>query len=174
MCVVIAILALMAALIIPNLVAIREGQRARAWEGDLIRLPTEARNEARKLNVPVTLRVDGNSLVMEHVQPPPPGEPFDPNADVQQVRRLDIPDGVQIAAGRQGQDTTDASTWQWTVYPDGSAQEGGLEFGMGGGAGSHHSLLLPAQASEDVRWQDGSLPDKTDDKWRAGDLAIRG
>jgi type II secretory pathway pseudopilin PulG len=177
MTVVVTILALMAALVVPNLVAIRDGQRARAWAADVLRLPTEARNEARRAGVPVTLRVDGDALVMQRPPAPEPGEPADTEAEPQEVRRLDFPEGVTLEAGRRGRDAADAATWDWVVYPDGSADSGGLEFGTGGGGGSadgHRTLLLPARASDEPRWQDGPLREDADERWQAGNLVTRG
>lgn len=173
MTVVVTILAMMAALIVPNLVAVRRGQQARELEAALLRLPTEARNEARRSGTAVTLRMEGETLVMERAPLTEDGI-ADPEADPESIRRVDLPEGVRLDAARQARENIDTASWSWVVYPDGSADAGGLEFAQGDGAENRRTLLLPAGPAEEARWQDGPLAEETEERWTAGELEARG
>lgn len=166
MIVVITILALMAALIIPNFLAMKRSREQRTLEAELIRLPAEARLEAQRSAVAVTLRVDGDALVMERA-------PNQDESDPTIVKRLELSDEMRVDSAREGNQSIDLASWQWVVYPDGSADTAGLEFVEG--ESSRHSLLLPANSGENSRWLAGSLPeDNSGERWPAGDLEQRG
>lgn len=166
MIVVITILAVMAALIIPNFLAMKRSREIRDVESALIRLPSEARIEAQRSNTPVTLRVDGDDLVMERsstLEEPDPVE----------VQRLELPEAIRVDAARLGTESSDLGSWVWTVYPDGSAESAGLEFLEG--ESSRHSLIFPAKSSDSSRWLEGELPlDEENERWTAGELEQRG
>ncbi|MBC8138949.1 MAG: type II secretion system protein [Fibrella sp.] len=166
MIVVITILAMMAALIIPNFLAMKRSREIRDAESALMRLPTEARIEAQRSATPVTIRVEGGELVMERAATVEEPEPIE-------VKRLKLPDGMRMEAARLGTETTDLGSWQWIVYPDGSAETAGLEFVEGESA--RHSLMLPSKPDESSRWLDGELPQEdANERWTAGELEQRG
>ena len=73
MIVVCAVLVIIAAAIVPNLVAITRSRSLKDLEAGVARLPLEARNEALQTHTPVRLRVSGTTLVMERV--PVGGDP---------------------------------------------------------------------------------------------------
>lgn len=154
--VVCAILVIIAATIVPNLVAVTRSRSLKDLEGNVARLPAEARNEAVKSQTPVRLRVSGTTLVMERV--PATGEPA-------QVKMVDLGDSLTVDAAQQNGKTTDAGSWVWMVYPDGSADSGGVEFTEGQ---AQKSLVLSANGG--VQWIDGPLPDSAQDTWPAGQL----
>ena len=160
MTVVIAILAMIAALVVPNMIAIKRSQDIRVMEASLLRAPAEARNEARKAQVPVVLRVDGDVLVMERMST---------EGDPEEVKRVTLVDGVRIESARQGSETMDLASWQWVVYPDGSADTGLLEFSEGE---TRKSLVLAADGN--ARWVTGEVPEITQEWWPAGELEQRG
>ncbi|MBC7807667.1 MAG: type II secretion system protein [Akkermansiaceae bacterium] len=166
MIVVITILALMAALIIPNFLAMKRSRDIRDAEAALIRLPAEARIEAQRSGSPVTIRVEGEGLVLDRSATAEEPDPVE-------VKRLKLPDGIRLDAARSGTETTDLSSWQWVVYPDGSAESAGLEFVEGDSA--RHSLMLPAKPGESSRWLEGGLPQEDESgRWTAGELEQRG
>jgi type II secretory pathway pseudopilin PulG len=167
MIVVITILAMMAALIIPNFLAMKRSREIRDAESALMRLPSEARIEARRSATPVTLRVEDTTLVMERAATT--DEP-----DATEVKRLELPEEIRVDAARLGTESSDIGSWVWTVYPDGSAERAGLEF-VEGDSSRRHSLLLPAGSNESSRWLEGELPlDNENERWTAGELEQRG
>lgn len=71
MIVVTMIIALMAALIMPNVVAFKRSRDLKDTQAKILRLPLEAKNEAMRSGRPVQLHFDGEDLVM--TREPAPG-----------------------------------------------------------------------------------------------------
>ena len=160
MTIVITILALTAALIVPRVSAIKDSRAFHDQEAAIIRLPREARNEARRSGQPVTLRVSSNTLVIERT----------PSQDSSQVvKQLSLGSSFVVNRAQKGSEDTDISSWTWVAYPDGSSDKGGLEFTAGGKA---KYLLLPSQGN--ALWDDGNLPPSAQERWKAGELQQRG
>ena len=67
MIVVCAVLVVIAAALVPNLLAFTRSRSLKDLEANVARLPAEARNEALKSQTPIRLRVSGTTLVMEQV-----------------------------------------------------------------------------------------------------------
>jgi hypothetical protein len=84
------------------------------------------------------------------------------------TRRVTLASGVQIASTQQNGESVDSNAWRWVVYPDGSADNGGVVFEIGS---ERTSLYLPAQGSP--RWIDGDLPDIGVEHWQSGELEQR-
>ena len=157
--VVLFILLLLTTAIVPRVAAIQKSRKLKDLEARVIRLPAEARNEAVRAGTPVRLRVDGAALVLERA--PVSGTP-------EEVKRVALGGGLQVDAVAQDGRPANAGSWQWTVYPDGSADAGGIEFGEGA---SEKSLLLSSNG--EARWVRGDLPDGTPERWPAGSLQQR-
>ena len=166
MTVVITVLALMAALIMPNMVAIKRSQELRVLEAAVRRLPSEAREESRRRNAPVSLRVDGQSLVMEQIAT---GE--DAGSDPKEIKRVTLSDDLRVEEARQGSETMDLASWKWTNYPDGSANAGSVTFQAGTAT---KTLRLPARG--EAEWTTGAeaTPSPTEENWPAGDIEHHG
>ena len=160
MVVVTAIVALLATLILPNLVAIQRSRQMRDAEAALLRLPAEARVEAVKSRAAVSLRVDGDQIVMERVNAT--------TNDPDEVRRVTVGGGIQLTGAQTGSDTSDLGSWKWTAFPDGTSDAGGLTFRIGS---AQQGLWIPANGP--ARFVQGDLPQTTDDTWSAGDLEQR-
>ena len=161
MVVVITIIALMAGLILPNMAAIRYSQKLRALAAAIKRFPLEARNQAAKTNDVVTLTVDGDSLVLSKISAD--------TGESQEIDRLQFGGAMQAMSAQKGSDSTDAGTWKWQAYPDGTSDEGGIVFQVGK---SQQSLWIPKTGN--AYWIDGSaMPKPTDNNWQAGQLLQR-
>jgi type II secretory pathway pseudopilin PulG len=159
MIVVCAVLIIIAAAIMPNMIAITRSRSLKDLEGSVARLPAEARNEAQKSQTPVQIRVSGTMLVMEQV--PPDGAPV-------QVEQVDLGSDISIDAAQLNGQSTDIGSWTWMVYPDGSADSGAMQFSEGQVV---KSLVLTA--SGDSRFITGPMPDQSADQWPAGQLLQR-
>lgn len=154
--VVLFVLLLLATAVVPRAVALQRSRRLKDREGRIARLPALCRNEAVRAGVPVRLRADGSALVMERA---PVG------GAAEEVRREPLGAGLTLDAAQSDGRFVDAGAWQWTVYPDGSGDSGGLEFAEGA---SRKSLRLPSGGG--ARWVAGDLPDTLPERWPAGSL----
>jgi type II secretory pathway pseudopilin PulG len=157
--IVIVILALTAVLVFPNMIAIRRSRALKDVEAAIWRLPREARHEALRSQQPVAIRVEGSTLVMERTSI---------QGDSVVVKRVNLREGITVTGARTGRESTDLDSWRWMAYPDGSADQGGLEFMEGN---SPKSLYLPKQGDE--VWGDGNLPDTSQEEWQAGEVQYR-
>lgn len=157
--VVITVLLLMAAVMLPRLSAVKKSRDLRSLEAKVARLPVEARNEAVKSSAPVTIRLSDTALVMERTPA---------NGSAEQVKQIDLGSTMQVDdAQRNGQEAAPAS-WQWTAYPDGTSDSGGLTVIEGD---QRKSLIMPKAGFP--TWVTGDLPDASQDQWPAGDLLQR-
>jgi hypothetical protein len=85
------------------------------------------------------------------------------------LKRVALDGDVRVESAQQGEDAIDPGTWRWVVYPDGSAESGGLILRFGT---EQRALYLPARG--DARWSDdGELPDPTLERWPAGEVEQR-
>ncbi len=157
--VVLFILLLMTTAVVPRVVALQKSRRLKDVEARIIRLPAEARNEAVRSGTPVRLRVDGAALVIERA--PLNGTP-------EEVKRVTLGTGIGVDSVEQDGQPANVGSWQWTVYPDGSADADGIQFGEGA---AQKSLRLFSDGS--ARWLLGNLPDGTPERWPAGQLRQR-
>lgn len=153
---VVFLLLVMATLVLPGVVALKRSSDARALEDAIARLPIEAKNEARKSQVPVVMKVDGSTLVISR-QP-------DTGA-LEEVKHVDLGTDFRIEKAQQNGQDTSPNEWQWTVYPDGSADAGGLEFSEGS---KPKAMVLSKDGG--IRWLQDRLPETGQDQWQAGML----
>lgn len=160
MVVVILALTLIAALIMPNMVAIHRSREQSDVEASLLRASSEARNEARRSQRPVTIRLEGGSLILERIS-----EAEEP----QRIKRVSLGGELRAERAVLGEESVDPDNWEWTVYPDGSAEAGGIEFSQ---RGDRRSLVISADGT--ARWVRGALPDTLRERWPAGEIEQRG
>ena len=161
--VVIMVLALLAALVVPNVVAIQRSQAVRTLEQKVLRLPAEALNEARRNKKAVTLRAEGSdTLVLELAG--------DEGAAPTEIKRLTLSADLRLDAAHSKGESVDLASWEWTVYPDGSATPGRLDLAEGS---KILSLRLP-ENGELPRWSTASSTEAGDERWSAGELEQRG
>lgn len=161
MMVVIAVLTLLAAFITPNLVALQRSRTLRSLEASVLRLPAEARVEAQRRRAAVTLRVDGDNLVLESK----PSKDEDPV----EVKRLSLEGELTAQEAQTNGEGVDLASWAWTVYPDGTAKAASLELQEG----SQTRTLLFSSEGE-ARWATGTEVSPAEERWQAGELEQRG
>ena len=157
---VVFLLLLIAAAVVPNVFALLRARRLEDLEGRIARLPTQARSAAVRDQVPVRLRVDGDALVLESVAADGTTDP---------VRQVALGDSLSVDSVQKDGQAADVTSWHWTAYPDGSSDDGGIEFVEGA---KRLSLVLPAHG--DSRWIRGGLPDQDANQWPAGTLQPHG
>lgn len=169
MIVIIFVLALIAGYILPHVAAYLDSRDQIELDGEIARLPAEVKNDAIRLQQPVALTIQGDDLVIEET---PPQQWQTVNSSQTQVtsgitilQQLDLGNNVQVTSAQTQGQSADLGTWSWTVYPDGSAEDAGLQFTEGS---LTKSLVL--QADGDSRWLGSSLPDQSPTVWPAGQL----
>lgn len=176
------VLVLMAACIVPRMIALTRSRALFEVEAAIQRAPLEARNEARRSQVPVRLRVENGALLMEWVldsqnQQQQPNTAMQANPPTlrsdgvspQEFKRITLGDDIQVQYAQRNNQNSDLGSWQWTVYPDGSADTAGLQFSEGN---KQKSLVLTNTG--DGQWLEGALPDTSQQQWPAGELQQRG
>jgi hypothetical protein len=159
MAMIVFLLLLIATAVVPRVIPILNARALQDQEGRIARLPLEARNEALRSQMPMRLRITDGALVLEQA---PPGQPSE------RVQQLSL-SGLQVVRVEQNGQPADPGSWQWTVYPDGSAQSGGVEFAEGA---LRKSLLLTSDGRS--QWVVGGISDQTPEWWPAGQLAAPG
>lgn len=160
---VVTVLALLAALVIPNVVAIKRSREVQTLKSSVLRLPAEALNEARRSKKAVTLRADGtDTLVMERAGAA--------DEDPTEVKRLTLGTELRLDAAQSEGNPVDLGVWEWRVYPDGSAIPGRLELAEGNRI---LSLRLPGEG-ELPRWIATNAAEAGEERWSAGELEQRG
>jgi general secretion pathway protein H len=157
--VVILVIALLAAIVMPNLVRMKESRERREFYSRMNRFVSTARESAITENVTlaITLGSSGRSLVL-----------VEEDVDGERERRsLEFPDGVETSVSdASGLGAT--GDWRLRFYPDGGADGGGLEFSDGGRI---RSLQVSPDGS--VRMADGPAEVRQQEKWQAGDYEKR-
>ena len=159
MMVIIFILILISAAVIPRVVAYLASEQLKSLEASIARLPGQARQDALRLQEPVRLRLEGSTIYEEEV--PVVG-------DITQVKELDLGSTVQIDSAQKNYQNIETSSWDWTAYPDGTSDGGGVQFSV---EGQEMSLIIPVLGN--ATWVTGPLPDESQDQWTAGQLQQR-
>jgi type II secretory pathway pseudopilin PulG len=159
MCVVIVVLVVISAAAMPRIVAYINSEQEKSLEASIARLPGEARLDAMKTQDPVRLRINGSSIVEEEV-------PL--NGPATQLKEVDLGSSIQVDLTQKNYQNVDSSSWDWTAYPDGTADLGGVQFSV---ETESKSLIIPIQGQ--ATWVSGPLPDESQDQWTAGQLQQR-
>jgi len=161
--VVIAVLMILAAAVVPNLVAFETSQRERTFYNTLANLPAQARERAIAQGKNVTLQYDDNANQFQlHSN--------DDNGNDQSISKLDLLPGMQVNRVMLGTTDSNSSDWKLTFYPDGTSDGGGAELTLTDStivslkieASNGHAQLLTDR-----------LPDPSAEKWQAGDYVHR-
>lgn len=154
------LLLLIATAVVPRWIAIQRSRDLQEMEVRVARLPAEARDDAVDAQMPVRIRLADDSLVLEKV---PPGD------NPESLGQVKVGSGLQITGVQQGGRAADPESWQWIVYPDGSAEDGGIQFSAG-----MRSQALVLFSDGSALWVTGDLSDRPPTRWPAGEAALRG
>jgi Tfp pilus assembly protein FimT len=159
MTVILAVLTIITAAVVPTIVSVQASEQLKSTEATIARLPDVARNEAAKDQCPVRLRFDGSSVIEEEL-------PL--NGTVTQISEVSLGSNIQVDQTQKNYVTVDSAEWNWTAYPDGTSDIGGVQFSVDS---ETRSLIIPA--SGDSIWTTGPLPDESQNQWTAGQLLLR-
>lgn len=159
--VVILVLAMLAALVAPRLVAFQRTQEYRTFVSQTRAIFSEAREAAIERKAACVLTIDGRSIQLA---------PLSEDSDAQAIRTVSMPDGVEVSTVRLNGSQSNETEWRVAFYPDGSATKAGIEFDSDG--------RIFAMQVDDVTGRteliDDTLPEETQTRWEAGEREQRG
>jgi type II secretion system protein H len=160
--VIIVIVALMAAAIVPKLLAFTRSNEARSFVQKLAAIGGEGRELAISTNKPVDIEYDssGNQFKLHTLDP----EGGDKYLDV-----LTVEAGLTPARFLIGAKESDPGSWKLNFYPDGSSDGGGVQLTQ---QNNNLSLYIDATTGKATVLLD-QLPDTTVLTWTAGDYIHR-
>lgn len=162
MTVVIMILALLAAAIVPNAASAVISNRRRSFRLGVPRLVGEAHNKAVQTGQTVTLTKTENDGFQIATN--------DGQSD-QTVDTLDGVDGVTVESTLDADGSQGSSDWQIAFYADGTCDGGTIELGDNGA--TYRYQVTKATSKVKLLGEDED-PASGNDRWPAGDLAVRG
>ena len=163
MIVVVAILAMMAGLVVPRVVALVDGQASRDFQSALVRLGSEARLLAIESGDTVSVTYDQNrgEIIFESLD--------DETQAAQESDTIVLPDSAQLTSftirGRQ----VPITDWVVEFFPDGSGTDAGVEVQDGSRL---YSVLINGRDGT-AQVVDGELEEDPETEWEAGDLEQR-
>ncbi|CAN5421990.1 hypothetical protein BH11ARM1_BH11ARM1_06860 [soil metagenome] len=165
MSVVIVIITILSALILPNVVGMKESSEHCAFFNGLWQMAGEAREKAISSNRQVEMGLDSGAGEFTISRK---SSPTDEGQDDQVLKRLSIPKGIDT--GSLSQNGSDSSTADWAVtfYPDGTSSGGSLQV-----TDADRVRSLRIQSNGTVSIIDGELPDESKEEWSAGELEQR-
>lgn len=160
--VVILVLALVVAMVTPNVQAFMRGEQDRRERSAISRMSLEARLEALSSGNPTGLSYDGASREFVITN-----EASDSTGS--EVKRIIVPDAIEPVRFVANRTEMSPAEWKVVYYPDGTCDGGGIE--MSEGPTTMALLLDPSSASG--RWVQGQLPDPQTERWAAGEYERR-
>ena len=161
--VVVAVLLILSAAVVPNLIAMENSQRERAFYNTLANMPAQAREKAIAQGRTVSLQYNDTANQFQlHTT--------DDNGNDQTATTLDLLPGIQVNRVVLGTNDSSPTDWKLNFYPDGSSDGGGAEMSLPDStavslsveAANGHSQLLGDR-----------LPDPNSQRWQAGDYVHR-
>ncbi len=154
---VITVLAIFAALIVPNLLNESRGREARQFFSKARNLMLEARSRSIGDQQTRTVRVDesGGRLIVERID--------QTSLETVEDKTLDLPEGVAGSAYRMADLESNSAEWEVRFYADGKSSGGGVTFTT-----NSRPISIIVDKSGAIRQVDGELPDTQDESWDAG------
>lgn len=158
--VIVLILAVLAATVVPRLLAYRQGSEVRSFATRLQGLAEEARTRSSSSGEVVRLTFSESDRRF--------GLQLESNED--SSGRLAMPDAIELEASRSGSEQASGGDWSMRFFPDGTCEGGGIQFDFDGDA---RTLTINGKSGRS-KWIAGPLAEPTDERWQAGELEIRG
>lgn len=159
MSIVITLVALFAVFILPNLVTSRQAEDERLFVDGLKRLADNARDTAISKNETLHLSLDGNRLTVT--------QETDTNQKGDEVAGLDLISGAQANKFQANGQDMESGDWDLRFYPDGTADEGGVEIDI---RDATYALNVTSRGAATV---DDQLTDYANVRWDAGTYETR-
>ncbi len=159
MSIVISLVALFAALIVPNLVSSHKSAQERLFVDSMKRIANEARESAISQNLAMHLSLNGDRLSVT--------KDTGNNQKGDELVGVDLIDEANATKFQvNGQEPT-SGDWDLRFFPDGTADEGGVEVTIGQ---SVYALNVSPRGGVSV---DDQLTDASSIRWEAGTYETR-
>ncbi len=172
-----AILAMMAALVMPNLVAMKANRERKETYNAILRLAQKGRESAIQegKTYALVLTDSGNTVALQRDQDqqtttadPRQIPKDDTTAEREEVARVSLPNGVTLGEMSLDGKQSSASDFTLHFYADGKSEGGGFELVD---QGSKRTLMVTNRGLASL--QDGDLPQTGDTSWEAGQYEQR-
>ncbi len=158
--VVVVVLMLFAAMVVPNLATQKASRERSEFYQALNRIAGNAREMAVADGRTTRLSLESGGRTLSIFQEDAEGEEIE-----RQV--VDVPEDIQTTSV-QADGSDGGSEWSVKFYPDGTSDGGGIELSD---AGRVRSLDVATDGR--IQLIEGPLPEKSEDKWPAGDYEKR-
>jgi prepilin-type N-terminal cleavage/methylation domain-containing protein len=159
---VIVIVAMVAAIAVPNLAAMIKSGRRRDFLQSLTRLTVQAQQDAQSAQATTKIVTFGdNGLQIQR-----DGQNQSNPTVLQSLTGVE---GISLSRFRLGTQEVGAADWEVKFYPDGTADAAGLEISD---AGDLWHFLIDAKKGRGTLSR-GELPQTQDDRWPVGDYVPR-
>ncbi len=163
MTIVVAIVAAMAAIVIPRFAALQSGQQSRDFTSALLRIGGDARLIAIESGQTVEVRYDDERRVLAF-------ETVDPvTFATTEERLIELPDSVELSAFTLDGAFASATDWTLQFYPDGSGLDAGVE--VEDGLFVYH-VTIEGRDGTALKGVD-RLAESGQQEWQAGELEQR-
>lgn len=160
--VVVLVLAMLAATVVPRLVALRRGDEVRRFKMKLPALIGEARSRAISSGETAVVQLQASENRF--------GLASGAESSESQAKTISLPGDAAVQKTRIGRTEGEASDWEIRFFPDGTCQGGAIEFRIDG---SILTLVVDGRSGR-AQWTEGGIPPIEDEEWAAGELEIRG
>lgn len=163
MSVIVFIVAMMAALVWPNLVTQRESRQERMFLERLQDVASRARETAIERETAILLRLDqtAGAFILAEAE----------NADGRdpaEIAQIPLIEGIDVQNAELDGRSVGAADWELQFFPDGTAEPGAVQMSNGV---ANFSLVIDRTGSS--RLMQGDIPDRSADTWDAGDYEHR-
>jgi Tfp pilus assembly protein FimT len=155
---VIAVTALIAGLIMPNLIIRKQGRDEWEFRTSLRSIGKNAKSRAVEIGRTVSLAFDKSKNQLQVIE-------LDQLGSEKITKTVDMPSWISVTRFVANQDESVSDQWRVPFYSDGGTTGGGLQFQVGERTWS--LVVSPTDAS--IKDLDGTLPDYTYESWPAGD-----
>jgi type II secretory pathway pseudopilin PulG len=155
--VVILITLLLAALVMPNLIARKRSRDEWSFRTHLRSLGKDARSRAIEIGRMVSLSFDKTKNEVQVIE-------IDINGAEKQTQALAVPDWLTPERFVADQNESIGDSWRVPFYSDGASSGGGIEFKSDQGSWS----LVVSPLDQTIKDLDGPMPDFTYETWPAG------
>ncbi len=160
--VVIVVVTLIAALMMPNIMAMKSSREARNFLSAIRDLSVRARTEALNHGETMAMTMDPTNQQLTVAV-----DSTETDAD-KNIASLKVPEGTTLQTYKIGTEDSNDASWKVHFYPDGRSEGGGFEINQ---ANAVQAFMIREDGSN--RMLMGNYPDLTSEKWQAGDYVKR-
>jgi len=164
----IVVIGLLAAIIAPNVIAMRRGQDARLALLRVRDLARDGATFAARERTTLELRYDSGSRTLQVVRPADPNATDTGRQEENTLRSFTLPPGAELGAIRVGGDDVSAAGTGLKFYSDGRADAGTIEIEEAGA-----TFTIRVRADGEAELIEGNAEAEVATSWPAGEYEKR-